>query len=251
MTPDGRYILFDESSTGGGDRHSVYLRGTDGSPAVRLSDGVASQLSPDGKWAVTFALDRATEITLVPTGIGEPRTLGFEGIERIHWGIWHPDGRRLVLVANEPGRGARGYLVDLEDPKPVPFTAEGALSWGMIVAPDGRSILAQTPDRTWKRFPLDGGDPEPVSALLPTERRVLNFSESGEDVYTFVRNELLGRICRVNLATGAREVWRELSPSDPSGVLVQGAVAVTRDGSAHAYSYSLMLGQLLLVKGLA
>jgi dipeptidyl aminopeptidase/acylaminoacyl peptidase len=251
MTRDGRFILFDETAFGGGDRHSVYLRGTDGSPAVRLSDGVAAQLSPDGQWAATFNLDRTTEMVLVPTGIGEPRSIRPEGIERILWGVWLPDGQRIAILANEPGHAVRGYILDLEDPRPVPFTAEGQLAWGIIAAPDGRTALGQAPDGSWMRFPIGGGAPEPLPAIRPTERRVLNFSESGEEVYTFERNELLGRIWKVNLATGAREIWRELAPLDRSGVLVQGAAAITRDGAAYAYSYSLTLGTLHLVKGLA
>jgi hypothetical protein len=250
MSADGRFVLFDETGAGGGERHSVYLRGTDGSPAVRLSDGVAANLSPDGRWAATLALDEGREVTLVPTGIGEPRTLRFERLERIHWGAWHPDGRRLVLLANEPGGALRAYDVDLENPEPVPFTAEGGPTWDIRVTPDGRAIVGQGPDGTWKRYPFDGGEPSPLPGLRQTERRVLNFSASGEEAYTFERNELLGRIWKVNLETGAREIWRELAPSDRSGVLVQGAVAITPDGSAYAYSYSLTLGALHLVKGL-
>lgn len=200
---------------------------------------------------MTYSLERTTEVTLVPTGIGEPRTLRPEGIERILWGAWLPDGGRIAMLANEPGRGVRGYVLPVDDPKPAPFTAEGQAAWNLIAAPDGRSVLAQAPDGAWLRFPLDGGAPEPVPAIRPTERRVLNFSESGEEVYTFERNELLGRIWKVHLATGTREIWRELAPLDRSGVLVQGAVAITRDGGAYGYSFSLSLGTLYLVKGLA
>ena len=45
LSPDGRTVLFT-------DRGGVYLRRTDGSPAVRLGPGTALDLSPDGKWAL-------------------------------------------------------------------------------------------------------------------------------------------------------------------------------------------------------
>ena len=47
-----------ESGAGGGPGYSAYVRGTDGSPAVRLGEGQSVALSPDGKWAV--ALDKLT-----------------------------------------------------------------------------------------------------------------------------------------------------------------------------------------------
>ena len=51
IAPDGSRILFTETGVGGGPHGSTYLRGTDGSPAVRLGDGFAHALSPDGRWA--------------------------------------------------------------------------------------------------------------------------------------------------------------------------------------------------------
>ena len=46
ISPDGRQILFYEGGVGGGPRQSTYLRGTDGSLAVRLGDGVATRCHP-------------------------------------------------------------------------------------------------------------------------------------------------------------------------------------------------------------
>src|SRR5262249_55577893 len=51
---DGKTVLFDESAEGGGPNYSVYLRKTDGSPAVRLGDGAAMAISPDGKWVISI-----------------------------------------------------------------------------------------------------------------------------------------------------------------------------------------------------
>src|SRR4029079_16144084 len=47
ISRDGRQILFTETGEGSGPEWGTYLRGTDGSPAVRLSDGRAQGLSPD------------------------------------------------------------------------------------------------------------------------------------------------------------------------------------------------------------
>ncbi|MGB6386210.1 MAG: protein kinase, partial [Terriglobales bacterium] len=53
LSADGRTVLFGETGEGGGPKYAVYLRKTDGSPAIRLSEGIGLGLSPDGKWALT------------------------------------------------------------------------------------------------------------------------------------------------------------------------------------------------------
>ena len=58
-----------------------------------------------------------------------------------------------------------------------------------------------------------------------------------------------GKIFRIDLATGRREVWRELTTSDPAGVWRIHPVTVTGDGGTYAYSYSSALGDLYLVEG--
>src|SRR5262249_36495712 len=54
ISSDGKTILFSESGEGGGAGYSVYVRGMDGSPAVRLGEGSSQGLSPDGKWALAI-----------------------------------------------------------------------------------------------------------------------------------------------------------------------------------------------------
>ena len=53
MTPDGRKVVFEEEGDGGGPNYTVYVRDTDGSPPVRIGEGVAKAISPDAKWVVT------------------------------------------------------------------------------------------------------------------------------------------------------------------------------------------------------
>ena len=44
MSADGKYILFDEQGEGGGPNYGVFIRQTDGAPAVRLGEGYANDL---------------------------------------------------------------------------------------------------------------------------------------------------------------------------------------------------------------
>ena len=54
LSRDQKFLLFSEGGHAAGRDRDAYLRGTDGSPAVRLSDGSALALSPDGTRALVL-----------------------------------------------------------------------------------------------------------------------------------------------------------------------------------------------------
>src|SRR5438128_9982008 len=75
LSLDGKRLLFTESGEAGGENYSTYLRGTDGSPAVRLGDGVRFALSPDQGWVLSRLPRPLVPFDLLPTGAGESRAL--------------------------------------------------------------------------------------------------------------------------------------------------------------------------------
>ena len=144
LSRDGRLVLFTESGQGGGPTGGAYLRGIDGSPAVRLSDGWGSALSPDGRWAICVSASLPSPyLELVPTGAGDRRRLPDHGLVYTR-ARWLPDGKRIVVAANEPGRRMRLYRLDLEQGQPIPLTPEGVTVW--VVSPDGSTIAARGPE---------------------------------------------------------------------------------------------------------
>ena len=58
-------------------------------------------------------------------------------------------------------------------------------------------------------------------------------------------------VFRVELTTGARVLWKTLTPSDPVGVeSLRGTVVITPDARSYCYSYMRRLGDLFVVDGL-
>ncbi|MGH9364642.1 MAG: protein kinase domain-containing protein, partial [Thermoanaerobaculia bacterium] len=142
ISADGRTLLFSESGEGGGAGYSVYVRKTDGSPAVRLGEGRAQALSPDGKWALSIVrLASEPQVVLYPPGTGEMKALPRDGLT-VQLAQWLPDGNRILLTAIEAGRGARLYLWDLSGGKPRAFTPEGYRTFARTVSPDGKLVAA-------------------------------------------------------------------------------------------------------------
>ena len=54
LSPDAQTLLFDEEGEAGGANYTVFVRKSDRSPVVRLGEGNAMAISPDGKWALSM-----------------------------------------------------------------------------------------------------------------------------------------------------------------------------------------------------
>ncbi|HKW50384.1 MAG TPA: WD40 repeat domain-containing serine/threonine protein kinase [Candidatus Eisenbacteria bacterium] len=248
MSRDGRTLLFDETGIGGGETHSVYMRDIDGSPAVRLGDGMLPRLSPDGRWALTKLDDPNQPLFLLPTGPGEIKTIPTVGLAN-HVAAWLPDGKRICAAAREGEGGLRLYEIDVETGAYRAFSEEGISAYEMTITSDGRHAGTRGPDGKYALYPLEGGATRPVNGLEPLERPI-DWSEDGKALYVFMRGILPAPVVRVDLETGERTVVREIAPSDPTGVGGITAIRMTRDASAFAYSYPQALGDLYVIEGL-
>jgi len=247
LSSDGKAVLFTEGGEGGGAGYSVYVRKTDGSPAVRLGEGFGQALSPDGKWAVVI-LHSATDpqLAVYPTGAGEPKLLSKESLTVLN-ACWMPDGKRLLLTASEPSRGLRLYLRDVDGGKPRALTPEGYRGF-RIVSPDGAQAVVTGPDRRTYLYPISGGEPKAVPGVDANDR-VDQFGVDGRSLYVHRQGEIPAKVYRVDVSTGRRELWRWLMPTDAGGVSEIGPLP-TVSGESYAYSYSRTLSDLYIVDGL-
>src|SRR5262249_18741647 len=75
LSSHGAFRLFTEQGRGGGTDYSIYMRRTEGSPAVRLGSGNGIGLSRDDKWAVSLPMSQVDRLDFLPVGIGEARSL--------------------------------------------------------------------------------------------------------------------------------------------------------------------------------
>jgi serine/threonine protein kinase/Tol biopolymer transport system component len=247
LSPDGKTVLFDESGEGSGANGGVFTRRTDGSPAIRLGDGRGEAFSPDGKWVASISLRGAT--SLLPVKAGTARTIAHPGLA-VHAARWTPDGKRLLLLANEVGGGLRLFVHDLDGGAPRPITPEGCAPGFLPVSEDGAFVVVQGPDQVFSLYPIAGdGSPQPIPILTPDDRPI-RWTPMGNSLYVFRRGELPAQIMRLDLATGRKERVLDLMPPDPAGVVEIVSVRLTPDAASYAYSYHRILSDLLLVEGL-
>jgi eukaryotic-like serine/threonine-protein kinase len=247
ISRDGKKVLFEEDGDGGGPAYTVFLRDTDGSPPVRIGNGNAEAISPDGKWVITRPAKEGA-LNVVPTGAGEARQLTHDNIS---YGTvrFLPDGKQLLASGIETGHGVRNYLVDLNNGNSKPITPEGVS--GTLLSPDGRSAAVLGPDGKWSIWPLDGSGERPIPGL-DYKYQLTGWTPDGTSVYATVNRlgEKTVKVYRVNIASGKMEPWRVIGESLPTGVTSVRAPFLSSDGSAYAYVYSQILSQAYVVRGL-
>ena len=239
---DGRTILFSERGEGGGPGGSVYVRATDGSPAVRLGEGLGWELSADGKW-VTSTL--RGQVVLLPTGPGEARPLPTPGVV-VEGAAFSPDGS-VVVEGYESGHASREWRPDPDGGKALPLTPEGVT--GHPVSPDGHHFPVVEADGGLKLFPLDGSETRSVTRLEPGEYPI-RWSADGRTLYVCNRNQTPASVHRIDVATGRKSLWREFRPADPAGFQGFTWISLTADEKAYAYGYRRTLVDLYLADGL-
>ena len=249
LSADGKRILFSEGNESEGGLYAVCLRGTDGSPVVRLGEGLTYALSPDGAWAWALLLKDPPEPELLPTGPGQARRPDNSNIESYAAMGWMPDSQGFLFAGNEAGHDSRIYLQSVAGGKARPLTGEGFNAQVTIpISPDGKRFVAfDQHARTWESCQIEDGKCVPLAG---SERRdfPLRWSADGKYIYAGVRRTVPG-FWRIELATGRRTLWKEVSLADPVGVNDLFPISITPDGESFAASANRRLDELYLVDG--
>jgi hypothetical protein len=190
-------------------------------------------------------------VLLHPTGAGKTRELPNPESLLFDTAAWLPGNRRVVLFGQHAGQPGRGYVQDIEGGPPRPFTAEGVTAlrwWSLPVAPDGSRVIARSVDGVPAFFRVSDGAHEPVPGLRPGESPI-RFSEDGRALLVARGNGLPWVVERMDIATGRRTPAIEIRAREAAGLRLS-IIDVTPDARHYVHSYSRLLSDLFLVKGL-
>ncbi len=248
LSLDGKKLLFTESGEAGGENYSTYIRDTDGSPAVRLGDGLSFALSPDEKWVLTGLPKPPVQFNLAPTGAGETKELTHDQINRL-WARWFPDGKRILFSADEVGKGVRLYVQDVSGSPPKAITNEGVNGSLLAISPDGKQVAMVGSDQKPVILTVESGETRPIPGLGPGEAPVA-WTSDGHSLFVYKLGEVPTTIYKLDLATGHKQFWKQLVPPDVSGVTDISSVLITPDGNNYVYEYGRTLSDLYLVNDL-
>ena len=244
LSADGAWLLMIDVGLRSGKNYGVVLRKTDGSQAIRLGEGLAQKLSPDGKWAAATVTAPA-QLLIYPTGPGEVTRIGIEPITSVISAEWFPDGKRLLVCGAEASHAARCYTVDRMGSTPVPVTPEGVLA---TLAPDGTTLLVTMADGGFQLSSIDGGQSRPVHGLQSGDRQIA-WSRDSQAVYVQRGFQAPANVEKVALATGVRSIVRRLQPEGVGAIAALYVTDWVDDGRWYAYYYTSLPSTLFVVSG--
>ena len=249
MTPDGKTILLSEEGSAGGFNYLIFLRNTDGSPAVRLGEGSGWRISPDGKWVIAQLPGANQPLRMIPTGAGEARDITNSKLDHA-WPAWFPDGKRILFIGTEAGHGPRDYILDIESSKETPVTPEGVR--GTVLSPDAKFVIVTDSHHEQRIWSFDKGESQPIKGLDPKER-AFGWTANSKELYVSPAGGA-GTLPRVvsllDPVSGRKRLWKTLAPADLTGVTLVSFPVITPDGRSYAYTFNRRVGDLYVVRGL-
>ena len=247
LSPDGQWAVLEEDGEGGGPEYTVFLRKTDGSPAIQLGSGMGLAISPDEKWVASTSVKQPAPTVLLPTGAGQPISLT-DG-ELFHTQNLHflPDGKGVIMVATEKGKAPRTYVLMLDGSAPKPFGPEDFR--GTLVSPDGASVIGRRGDAP-SMIPFTGDQkPQPLS-FVKADEAIVGWTADSKSIYVGDVSSPPVKVYVVDLKTGQRRLHHQHAPGDLAGVAGVGSGLITPDGKFNMYTVGRTLSYLYVVDGL-
>jgi len=255
VSRDGQWVLFEEGSEPSGKNYTVGIRKTDGSSPIRLGDGTAGGLSPDGKVALSVFIGSPEHVSLFPVGPGQTRELSFPQFDHLENGTarFMPDGKHFLIDAKEPNHSLRTYLIDIAGVQPPrPITPESTAA--ILPSPDGKyaagtGVPQASGPRKLTLFPIDGGS---RIELTPTDPPwgVMQWSADSRSLFLYKSAEIPITIYRFEIASGKLTPVREVKPANRSGVVSVGPVVCDMQAAGCTYSYFETLSDMYVITGL-
>ena len=242
LSAGGDTLLFSEQGEGAGANYAVCMRRMDGSPVIRLGEGFATGLSPDGRWAVALTKAPEPHLTLLPTGPGTARTLDPGPIRMFSWASFSADGKSLAISGSEADQVPHTWVQSISGGLPRAVTPRGV--GGNWLTADGHDAIFGD-----SLYPIAGGPARAAEGLRSGDIPASPSSPSRE-VFVWHWGTVPVEIDRVDLATGRRTPWRRIMPDDPVGLFGIGPVVVSPGGRSYAYTCGRMLSDLYLADGL-
>ncbi len=248
MTRDGRSVAFTDQSRMAGRHYAVCLQPADGSPPVRLGDGIPVDFSGDGASVLAMVPSDPPRMMIYPTGAGVTRDISDPEFVSYDFSAMRftADGRGVLYCGTRRSGASRAYLLDLASGVARPVTPEGTNR--AMAFPDGQGVLACGADGRFLRYRLDGGAPQPVAGVN-REDVILGFRPDGKSLLAMRPWEMPARVETVELATGQRTLLREIAPDNRIGTTATVGVGFSEDEKSYVYSVWRSVGELFSVEG--
>lgn len=255
ISDDGSMILMNSFDIAGDTNYRLYVQRTDGSPPVLVGHGAGAAFSPDGKWVAAIDPGHLENISVIPTGVGEARTL--HAPAGIHYtGVsLFPDDRRALITTAAAGQTPQSAIQDLETGSLQPIGPKDRYVSAVVntlypgPSPDGKScIQTDGQGHCWLQL-LEGGSTRELPGIAPGEK-IINWHGDSDNVFLAHPDGINVQIYNLNLTTGKRQLWTTFSPQDKTALAGHSLVYITPDGAHFGYQAQRVYSTVFLAKGL-
>src|SRR6185436_18911158 len=113
------------------------------------------------------------------------------------------------------------------------LSPEGYYFFHGTVTPDSKFVVVRGPENRMYLYPLEGGEPTGLTGLT-SEHLPMRFSPDGRTLFFMTRGEVPAKIYRYDVASGSKELWKDLVPADRAGLNAIARAVVTADGRTYA-----------------
>jgi Tol biopolymer transport system component len=248
-------LLLNTYVTGGTSDYNLYTQKTDGSPPALIGQGAGVSFSFDGKWATAVDPLNLQHIRVIPTGVGEARTLNAPPGTQYVGAAWMPNGKHILVLALVPGHAPDNYLQDVETGSAQKINSDGKFlltseSGTGTVSPDGKYFLAIDNDKRYWVQPIDGGVASEIKGLSPGD--IPTEWHGGSQNIFFERpiGTDTSEIYDLNLATATSKLWSHFTPADKTAMLALRHAIITQDGTRVLYVVQRIFSTLFVAKGI-
>jgi serine/threonine protein kinase len=247
ISKDGQWAVLEEDGEGGGAQYTVFLRKTDGSPAIRLGPGMGLDISPDGQWVASTSVKQPSPTVLLPTGAGQPMSLADGQLFHSANLQFLPSGKGVIMAAAEPGKAPRTYLLMMDGSAPKAFGPDGFT--GTSVSPDSKYVLGRK-DEAWWLVPFAGDQAPQATPFIHKDEVPSGWASDSSSIYVSDVSANPAKVFVVDIKTGQRKLHHDQAPGDLSGVAGTSSGRTTPDGSFYIYGVARTLSYLYVVEGL-
>jgi eukaryotic-like serine/threonine-protein kinase len=242
LSADGRLLLFTESGEGGGQHYSAYVRDARLNKTFLVGSGRGLAISPDSKWVLTIdPLERGTLVLRNLESHEAKRVFG--GGFQYQWARFLPGDNRLLvggshanqplIICTQPVTGGKPEVLE-----GIPYMDHVASSV------DGSQIAGVARDQIMTFDRKTGTIQTLPCAFMAIP---LRWTADGRFLYVTKVGESDTSIVRVDIRTGASELWKKLGSPRVPGALC--AIVAAPESGAYAYSMCVKLSRLYVVDG--
>ena len=255
ISDDGRMVLVNSFDIAGDTNYRLYVQRTDASSPVLVGHGAGGNFSRDGKWVTAVDPGHPENLSIIPTGIGEARTLHAPAGTHYLGVSLLPDDKRVLITTTGPEQTPQSAVQDIETgsvhsigPKNR-YTAAFVITLFPGPSLDGKFCIQTDGQGHYWLQSLDGGAARELSGIGPGEK-IINWHGDTDNVFLSHPDGINVQIYNLNLTTGTRQLWTIFSPQDKTARVGHSAVFITPDGTHFAYQSQKIHSTLFIAKGL-